>query len=886
MNKRLISMLTALSIVLGMFGTFTVFADETAADLEISTLAELEQFRDSVNAGNSYEGKTIKLTADIEASSKYGEYKNSWTPIGIGDGNFSPEAENVFAGTFDGGGHLISNIYIYYESEMSSDTVVGFFGINTGTIKNLTVEGEYTNLNGRCTGGIAGGNFGHIEQCAFIGNVTCQNNSGGITGGNCGTIESCYNTASIITFNCGGGIAGSNDGGTIMRCYNIGKVYVGRAFADVEEESQWLGSLCAGSANSVIDCYYLTGTCKSGVYTFSEEEEDGGTELTLEQFADKSNFNGWDFENIWEIDPDVKLQKPVFRSRYIPPSITEIYTAEDLKEFRDSVNSGNTYDGKTVKLMNDIELDINEAWLPIGGARRTDYQRNSAAILPVRAFSGVFDGQNYTISGLNISECFGSAEVTFDDGHQGFFGCIDGAELKNLNLRGIMQKGVYMGDECSNSTYAGAVAGEAQYSDIHDVNSYVDIYLDNIDYYRICIGGITGNLKYYSYIYDCNNYGSISVINDDPSKSAGDIGGIACDIGSYSYIDSCANYGDITVVGNSVTGGINGIMHSRTGIDDCINHGKISVTSTGNGYVGGIVGALYSSAGDDITHCLNIGKMDCSTACKKAVGPIGGSTRGDEAQLVDNYYLDTSVDTEIENSGQGTSVAKTAEELASGEVAYLLNGKKSDGNSLRWYQTIGEDEYPTLDKTHLVVWYITERYYNHIHTPVHHEAVPASCTEAGTGEYWVCEGTDGCGKMFSDANGTKEITKIPIISAGHSWSDWEITKEPTETEEGAFTRVCSKCGEAETEPIPVLEYFVDYYEGEAYVFVTHDDTYTVIFASYDDDGVLLSVDVQNIWLSKDKNAPISPKNFNADGKVRVMLWESLETMKPLAMSGE
>lgn len=80
--KKFISLFITISIVLGILGAFSVFAEEMAADLEISTLAELEAFRDAVNGGNTYEGKTVKLTADIDMSGKYGEGRESWEPIG------------------------------------------------------------------------------------------------------------------------------------------------------------------------------------------------------------------------------------------------------------------------------------------------------------------------------------------------------------------------------------------------------------------------------------------------------------------------------------------------------------------------------------------------------------------------------------------------------------------------------------------------------------------------------------------------------------------------------------------------------------------------------------------------------------------------------------
>lgn len=66
----------------------------------ISTLYELEAFRDKVNGGNNYEGKLIILKADIDMSKKYGKDKESWTPIGT-----------TFKGTFEGNGKTIKNIY-------------------------------------------------------------------------------------------------------------------------------------------------------------------------------------------------------------------------------------------------------------------------------------------------------------------------------------------------------------------------------------------------------------------------------------------------------------------------------------------------------------------------------------------------------------------------------------------------------------------------------------------------------------------------------------------------------------------------------------------------------------------------------------------------------
>jgi transposase-like protein len=52
-------------------------------------------------------------------------------------------------------------------------------------------------------------------------------------------------------------------------------------------------------------------------------------------------------------------------------------------------------------------------------------------------------------------------------------------------------------------------------------------------------------------------------------------------------------------------------------------------------------------------------------------------------------------------------------------------------------------------------------------------AVDADCTTAGKEQHYIC---DGCGKIFSDSKGTKEITdkdSLIIPAAGHKDSKWK-----------------------------------------------------------------------------------------------------------------
>ncbi|MBQ7447094.1 MAG: hypothetical protein IJV59_03990 [Eubacterium sp.] len=84
---------------------------------------------------------------------------------------------------------------------------------------------------------------------------------------------------------------------------------------------------------------------------------------------------------------------------------------------------------------------------------------------------------------------------------------------------------------------------------------------------------------------------------------------------------------------------------------------------------------------------------------------------------------------------------------------------------------------------------------DHTHTLTFVPAVAATSTQHGNIAYYKC---DGCEKMFSDQNGTTEITNV----IEHNWGQWTITKNATANEAGAQERVCTICGEKETKEIP------------------------------------------------------------------------------------
>ena len=148
--------------------------------------------------GTSYANYNVELTADIDMAGK------TWVPIG-GSGGYS--------GTFNGNGHVISNL----ENETSRSTYVGLFGkVAGGTVKNVAVKDcNFTSANAGYSGIIADEmTSGTVSGCVVSGSLTGTGYLGGVVGNvSSGTVHSCI---SMLLPANGGSIAHT---GNISDCY-------------------------------------------------------------------------------------------------------------------------------------------------------------------------------------------------------------------------------------------------------------------------------------------------------------------------------------------------------------------------------------------------------------------------------------------------------------------------------------------------------------------------------------------------------------------------------------------------------------------------------------------------------------------------------------------
>ena len=356
-----------------------------------------------------------------------------------------------------------------------------------------------------------------------------------------------------------------------------------------------------------------------------------------------------------------------------------ITKAEELAWFRDAVNDGN-YE-ICAKIADNVEvIDLKDfchaadasqnlkelSWEPIGNS---DW-----------SYVGTFDGNGKTITNLYINAT---------QAYMGLFGRIYKSTIKNLTFENA--------NVTNTENNIGILAGYAG-----NGNTLQNIKISNtcqIKGGNDFTGGIAGYLD--GNAYNCVNYAMV--------QGTEDVGGL---FGFYSRdgnsMTACANYGNVTA-SSYTAGGLVGYFESGA-IKDCANYGDITGTSN----VGNLIGNAQSC---NLNNVLGTGNVTATSDTERAgllVGHINNSSStasgilayNSSAKLTFNKTEQTGNAVKAIGDGSLTypegvneaDVVKafTAEQLKSGEVAYLLNGSKSEGE-LVWYQKLlGADAYPVL----------------------------------------------------------------------------------------------------------------------------------------------------------------------------------------------
>lgn len=289
------------------YATYSDVSDEAAAGQQtfsISTESELNKIAEWTSGyGNNFNGITLVLEKDIALSC---DKNNHFTPIGI---------NSPFAGTFDGNGHKISNLYVD-----RADKAGLFASVYGASIKNLTVEGTVVgsssngtdptgvggivgfstsqiliencvsnvNVSSSCenTGGICGNVNGVdsvIRNCVNIGNIESDSDKTGGISGNPGIVYNCANFGAVSGKSNVAGIAGNTEK-DVSLCYNAGTI----SAPDGVASAAAIANVSGTDAGFYHYCYFKEGTADaafkgtstgSGIIKFSDPKQQN---LTLE----------------------------------------------------------------------------------------------------------------------------------------------------------------------------------------------------------------------------------------------------------------------------------------------------------------------------------------------------------------------------------------------------------------------------------------------------------------------------------------------------------------------------------------------------------------------------------------------------------------------------
>ena len=544
----------------------------------------------SVNSGNSYAGKYIRLAGNIylNDTKNWTEYddsglKNLWTPIG--------NADSKFSGNFDGSGYVVYGINV----SGNEDPYKGLFGFIDGArISRLGID-KSSVKGGMFVGALCGyANSCTITDCYSLGTVRGSQNVGGLCGYvSSGMLSSCYSA-----------------------CRTEGSVMTGAIAGNV-------------SGSSISDCYYRTGraydsdyTSQNGIgcATVSEKNPDepgSTTGLDEEKMSFIFSFDGFDFDNVWKKGSVNGYGYPELRKisadqgdpttlwNGTPADMFEsgsgtkenpyiIRTAEQLALLAELINNGRQYYDLYFELAEDIYLnDITffEDWENSAPANEWTPIGNSGS-----HFRGYINGNDHCIYGLYINDP--------SKDYVGLFGYIEYGTVENIRLEKTFVRG---------NTYVGSVAGSNNGGRIENCSNTGVVSGSEI------VGGISGyNI---GSVYYCLNYSTVT-----GSYSTGGIVGRS----EGGLINGCGNLGDL-LSGTSSMGGVCGYLQN-SGISNSFNKGNIYSGQ----YSGGISGYLRSASSHSaaIENCYNTGNINCTGSY---IAGICGYVYGDYISKYDMY---------------------------------------------------------------------------------------------------------------------------------------------------------------------------------------------------------------------------------------------------------
>ncbi|WP_312059967.1 S-layer homology domain-containing protein [Anaerotignum sp.] len=245
---------------------------------------------------------------------------------------------------------------------------------------------------------------------------------------------------------------------------------------------------------------------------------------------------------------------------YVVDDINKILTISTTKGAAWWSANGASYLNYTVIL--DADIDVSAfRWTPVG-----DFHR---------AFTGSFDGQGHSISGLtvNVTEMY--------DLCAGLFGNVNGAMIQNL----CIASGSIRASNIYNTCHTGSLAGYVYRSTIINCDNSADVYGGNTEVSgtgRVMVGGLAGSVVDNSTIINSYNTGNARAIGG-PGVTAAYAGGLVGSLSAGSLVN-CYNTGALSAskAQENYAAGLAGWVYNTVTTTSCYYQSADSLTGFGN----------------------------------------------------------------------------------------------------------------------------------------------------------------------------------------------------------------------------------------------------------------------------------------------------------------
>lgn len=262
-------------------------------------------------------------------------------------------------------------------------------------------------------------------------------------------------------------------------------------------------------------------------------------------------------------------------------TVVNVSTSADLMAIATAVNNGtDDYSGKTVILLNDIDLSSIANWTPIG------YFESYYPWATNRPFKGVFDGAGHSITGLTVSNPSNGETAAL-------FGYIKFSTAAATS-RSAKTSTISPAAKAAADAATFGITGEAYDKVVQERTAFYSKFgiapaaISTRSVTPTPTGGIVKNVKVYGSVSNSAGQGAAGVVcwNDGLIENYYFEGTISCSPNNRAY-----------------AGGICSLLGGNTYVVNCAAKGSISATGTAYSYAGGIAGYCYAMDTGYVVNC-------------------------------------------------------------------------------------------------------------------------------------------------------------------------------------------------------------------------------------------------------------------------------------------